>query len=125
MKRAQTPLRGSLRLAAGALLVVVVLAAALWGALALWLALPAAAGVRLAVAVLFACPRDRRSDYRGTPPPKRLAAAALHDRAHGAAADYTERWYDRTVDLPRLDSLDLIGTDSPAPPGAGSWCAPG
>jgi Domain of unknown function (DUF4105) len=54
MKRGQRLLRGSLRAGAGGLLVVVVMAAALWGTLALWFALPAEAGARLIVAVLFA-----------------------------------------------------------------------
>jgi hypothetical protein len=54
MKRVQRLLRESLRAGAGGLLVVVVVAAALWGTLALWFALLAEAGARLMVAVLFA-----------------------------------------------------------------------
>jgi hypothetical protein len=49
MKRGQRLLRGSLRAGAGGLLVVIVMAAVLWGTFALWFALPAEAGARLIV----------------------------------------------------------------------------
>lgn len=145
-------LRGSLRLGAGGLLVVVVVAAALWGSLALWFGLPVAAGARLAVAMLFAglgigglivalC-RGRISlpllpftialmvlliwwstvepsnDRGWQPDVARLPSAEIHgdlvtlrnvrNFKYRSATDYTEHWYDRTVDLRRLDSLDLI-----------------
>ena len=54
MKRGQSLLRAALRLGVGSLLMIVVLAAVLWGSLALWFALPAATAARLIVAVLFA-----------------------------------------------------------------------
>jgi hypothetical protein len=54
MKRGPRLLGGLLRLGGGTLLAVVVVAAAPWGTLALWFALPVPAGVRLALAMLFA-----------------------------------------------------------------------
>jgi Domain of unknown function (DUF4105) len=141
-----------LRAGAGALLVVVVAAAALWGTLALWFALPVEAGARLIVAVLFAglgigglvmALRRRRmflallpftialmvlllwwstiepsNDRAWQPDVARLPWAEIdgdfvtlrniRSFDYRSAADYTEHWYDRTFDLRRLDSLDLI-----------------
>jgi hypothetical protein len=141
-----------LRLGAGGLLAVVVLAAALWGTLAVWFALPAAAGVRLVVAVLFAglgigglfvvlrrrriflpllpftsglvallvwwSTIEPRNDRAWQPDVARLPSAEiegdlvtlrnLRSFEYRSAADYTEQWYDRTVDLRQLDTLDLI-----------------
>jgi Domain of unknown function (DUF4105) len=152
MKRGQRLLRGSLRAGAGALLVVVVVAAALWGTLALWFALLAEAGARLIVAVLFAglgigglvmALRRRRmflallpftialmvlllwwstiepsNDRAWQPDVARLPSAEIagdfvtlrniRSFAYHSNADYTEHWYDRTFDLRRLESLDLI-----------------
>jgi hypothetical protein len=152
MKSGQRLRRGSLRAGAGGLLVVVILAAALWGTLALWFALPAAAGARLVVAVLFAgvgigglvmALRRRRiflpllpftiglmvllvwwstvepsNDRAWQLDVARLPSAEidgdlvtlrnLRSFEYRSATDYTEHWYDRTVDLRRLDSLDLI-----------------
>ena len=122
------------------------------GQLALWFALPAEAGVRLMVAVLFAALgvgglvmalRRRRmflallpftialmvllvwwstiepSNERAWPPDVARQPSAeidgdlvtlrnLRSFEYRSATDYTEHWYDRTVDLARLDSLDLI-----------------
>jgi hypothetical protein len=141
-----------LRLGAGGLLVVVVVAAALWGTLALWFGLPATAGARLVVAVLFAglgigglvmaLRRGRillpllpftialmallvwwsmiepRNDRAWQPDAARLPSAEIdgdfvtlrniRSFDYRSAADYTEHWYDRTLDMRRLDSLDLI-----------------
>jgi Domain of unknown function (DUF4105) len=152
MKRDQRLLRGSLRAGAGGLLVVGVMAAALWGTVALWFALPAEAGARLIVAVLFAglgigglvmALRRRRmflallpftiafmvlllwwstiepsNDRAWQPDVARLPSAEvdgdfvtlrnIRSFDYRSAADYTEHWYDRTFDLRRLDSLDLI-----------------
>jgi hypothetical protein len=152
MKRGQRLLRGSLRAGAGGLLVVIVMAAALWGTFALWFALPAEAGARLIVAVLFAglgigglvmALRRRRmflallpftiafivlllwwstiepsNDRAWQPDVARLPSAEvdgdfvtlrnIRSFDYRSADDYTEHWYDRTFDLRRLDSLDLI-----------------
>jgi Domain of unknown function (DUF4105) len=152
MSWAQRLLRGTLRLGAGGLLVVVVVAAVLWGPLALWFELPAAAGARLVVAVLFAglgiggliialrrrpiflsllpftialtvllawwSTIEPSNDRAWQPEVARLPSAdiegdlvTLHNVRsfeYRSAADYTEHWHDRTVDLRRLDSLDLI-----------------
>jgi phosphate/sulfate permease len=152
MSWGQRLLRGSLRLAAAGLLMVVVVAAALWGTLALWFGLPAAPGARLVIAVLFAglgigglimALRRRRTllplvpftialtvllvwwstiepsnDRAWQPDAARLPSAEIdgdlvtlrniRSFEYRSAADYTEHWHDRTVDLRRLDSLDLI-----------------
>jgi phosphate/sulfate permease len=152
MNWGQRLLRGWLRLGACGLLVVVVVAAALWGTLALWFGLPGTAGARLVVAVLFAglgigglvmalrrgqillpllpftialtallvwwSTIEPRNDRAWQPEVARLPSAKidgdlvtlrdLRSFEYRTAADYTEHWYDRTVDLRRLDSLDLI-----------------
>jgi hypothetical protein len=142
----------ALRLVVGGMLALAVAAMAVWGALAIWFALPIGDGLRGALALGFAAlglaglvlVLARR---RLVVPllPFALACVALlgwwstiepsNDRAwqadvarlpsaeidgdrvtlrnvrgfdYRSASDYTERWYDKTVDLSQLDSLDLV-----------------
>ncbi len=141
-----------IRSVASGLLGIVVAIIAAWGALALWFALPAPAGLRAALALLFAAfgvggllAALRRRQIVAPLSPFTVAVVALlvwwsalepsNDRAwqpdvarlpsagidgdlvtlrnvrgfeYRGATDYTARWYDRTVDLRRLDALDLI-----------------
>jgi hypothetical protein len=141
----------TLHLISASLLILIVVAMAGWGALALWFTLPFADGARGALALVFAAlglggfliaalrrrvapllpfvlacvavlvwwasiePSNARAWQADV---ARLPSAEIEGDLvtlrnvrhfdYRSATDYTENWYDRTVDLNQLEALDLI-----------------
>ncbi len=140
------------RLLGGGLIGLLVIGATVWGALALWFALPAVEGLRAAFAIgfavlgaggLLAAVLRRRlvmallpftvafivllvwwstieaSNDRAWQPDVAMLPSAqiegdvitlrnVRSFTYRSESDYTPLWYDKTVDLKQLDSLDLI-----------------
>jgi hypothetical protein len=145
-------LKALLRLLGGGLIGLLVIGAAVWGALALWFAFPAVDGLRAALAICFVAlgvggllvaVRGRRifaplapftaavvalfawwstieaSNDRAWQPDVAMLPSAeiegdivtlrnVRSFTYRSESDFTPNWYDKTVDLRQLDTLDLI-----------------